>query len=90
MSVEPLTRDTARQLGVEATAGVVVREVPESGRAAEAGLRSGDVIEQVDGKTVQSGEALQSALKNGDRPALLLVHRGATSVFVTLERNQSR
>ncbi len=35
-------------------------------------------------------EALQSALKNGDRPALLLVHRGATSVFVTLERSQSR
>jgi serine protease Do len=90
MSVEPLTRETARQLGVEATAGVVVREVQESGRAAEAGLRSGDVIEQVDGKAVQSAEALQSALKNGDRPALLLVHRGATSVFVTLERNQSR
>ena len=43
MSVEPLTRDTARQLGVEATAGVVVREVQQSGRAAEAGLRSGDV-----------------------------------------------
>ena len=62
----------------------------QSGRAAEAGLRSGDVIEQVDGKTVQSGEALRSALKNGDRPALLLVHRGATTVFVTLERSQSR
>ena len=90
MSVEPLTRETARQLGVQATAGVVVREVQESGRAAEAGLRSGDVIEQVDGKAVQSAEALQSALKNGDRPALLLVHRGATSVFVTLERSQSR
>jgi serine protease Do len=90
MSVEPLTRETARQLGVEATAGVVVRDVQQSGRAAEAGLRSGDVIEQVDGKTVQSAEALQSALKNGDRPALLLVHRGAASVFVTLERSQSR
>ena len=90
LSVEPLTRETAGQLGVQASAGVVVREVQPAGRAAEAGLRGGDVIEQVDGKTVQSGEALRAALKNGDRPALLLVHRGATSVFVTLERSQNR
>jgi Do/DeqQ family serine protease len=90
LSVEPLTRENARQLGVEATTGVVVRDVEPSSRAAEAGLRSGDVIEQVDGKAVQSADALRSALKAGDRPALLLVHRGATSVFVTLERNSNR
>jgi serine protease Do len=86
MAVEPLTRDTARQLGVDASTGVVVTEVQPSGRAAEAGLKSGDVIEQVDGKSVQSSEALRSALKTGDRPALLLVHRGAATRFVTVER----
>jgi Do/DeqQ family serine protease len=90
MSVEPLTRDTARQLGVDASTGVVVSEVQPSGRAAEAGLKSGDVIEQVDGKSVQSPEALRSTLKTGDRPALLLVHRGATTRFVTLERGESK
>jgi Do/DeqQ family serine protease len=88
MAVEPLTRETARQLGVDASAGVVVTDVQPSGRAAEAGLRSGDVIEQVDGKSVQSADALRSALKSGDRPALLLVHRGATTVFVTLDRTR--
>jgi serine protease Do len=86
LSVQPLTRETARQLGVTATSGVVVAEVQPSSRAAEAGLRNGDVIEQVDGKAVQSADALESALKTGDRPALLLVHRGATTVFVTLDR----
>jgi Do/DeqQ family serine protease len=90
MSVEPLTRDTARQLGVEASSGVVVSEVQSSGRAAEAGLRRGDVIEQVDGKSVENPEALRSALKAGDRPALLLVHRGATTRFVTLERGGTK
>ncbi len=90
MSVEPLTREIARELGVEATSGVVIREVQPTGRAAEAGLKSGDVIEQVDGKAVASADALRSALKSGDRPALLLVHRGAASVFVPLERGESR
>jgi serine protease Do len=90
MAVEPLTPETAKQLGVEASSGVVIRQVQPSGRAAEAGLKSGDVIEQIDGKAVQSAEALRSALSAGDRPALLLVHRGATTVFVTLDRGQTK
>ena len=86
MSVEPLTPDTASQLGVKARAGVVIDDVQADGRAAEAGLRRGDVIAQVDGKAVTTGEALRSALSSGDRPALLLVHRGATTFFLTLDR----
>lgn len=86
MAVEPLTRETAKELGVKVTSGVVIREIEPSSRAAEAGLRPGDVIEQVDGKAVDSVTALRSALKTGDRPALLLVHRGGMTVFVTLER----
>ena len=86
MSVEPLTPDTANQLGVKARTGVVVADLQPGGRAAEAGLRAGDVIAQVDGKPVASSEALRSALSTGDRPALLLVHRGATTFFLTLER----
>jgi serine protease Do len=89
MSVEPLTPDTAQQLGVDAKAGVVIREVQPAGRAADAGLRSGDVIEQVDGKPVRTSDALRSALQVGDRPALLLVHRGSTTMFVTLDRSQA-
>jgi Do/DeqQ family serine protease len=90
MSVEPLTRDVARQLGIDVSTGVVVSGVQPSGRAAEAGLKSGDVIEQVDGKSVQTPEALRAALKTGDRPALLLVHRGAATRFVTLERGDGK
>ncbi|HEX6973452.1 MAG TPA: Do family serine endopeptidase, partial [Vicinamibacterales bacterium] len=86
MSVEPLTPELASQLGVKARSGLVIDDVAPGGRAAEAGLRNGDVIAQVDGKAVTTGEALRSALSTGDRPALLLVHRGATTFFLTLER----
>jgi Do/DeqQ family serine protease len=86
MSIEPLTPETARQLGVSATSGLVVTDVRPGSRAADAGLRSGDVIVEVDRKAVNSVDALRSALKQGDRPALLLVQRGGATVFLTLER----
>jgi serine protease Do len=86
MTVEPLTPDTARQLGVHTSSGVIITGVQPGGRAAGAGLRSGDVIVEVDRKPVQSVDALLVALKQGDRPALLLVHRGEATIFVTLDR----
>jgi serine protease Do len=86
LSVEPLTPERARQLGVKATSGVLIGDVEEGSRAADAGLRPGDVIEQVDRKGVSTGEELRAALSTGKGPAVLLVHRGATSIFVTLDR----
>ena len=86
MTVEPLTRDQARELGTSVTSGVVVVDVQSGGRAADAGLRPGDVIVEVDRKPVNDAGSLSAALKNGSRPALLLVHRGEASFFATLER----
>jgi serine protease Do len=86
MTIEPLTSERARQLGVAASGGVIVADVRPSSRAAEAGLRSGDVISEVDGKAVASADALRSALQTGDRPALLLVHRGNATLYLTIER----
>jgi Do/DeqQ family serine protease len=87
LGVEPLTAERARELGVRAKSGVVVASVEPGSRAADAGLRPGDVIEQIDRKPVSSIEGLRSALTTGDVPALLLVHRGQTTVFVTLDRS---
>ncbi len=87
MAVAPLTADQARELGVSASSGVVVMNVQSAGRAADAGLRRGDVISEVDGKALTNAEALGSALKDGSRPALLLVHRGSATMFVTMERS---
>ncbi len=69
--------------------GLVVTQVAPASRAADAGLREGDVIEEVDGVKVTTGEALRSALtKTSKNPALLLVHRGEATVYVPLDRTQ--
>jgi S1-C subfamily serine protease len=86
MTVEPLTAERARQLGVAASSGLVVTGVQPSGRAADAGILAGDVIAEVDGKPVASVNALRDALGDGSRPALVLVHREGTTLFLTVER----
>ena len=86
MALEPLTRDRAQELGLSSTAGVIVADVQSGGRAADAGLRPGDVIVEIDRKPVSSPNAVRTALEDGSRPALLLVQRGARTLFLTLER----
>ena len=61
-------------------------EVDPSGPAAEAGIRPGDVIEQVNRKSVSDVSELRAAVKaSGDKPALFLVTREGQSLYVTVE-----
>jgi serine protease Do len=86
VSVQPLTPQLAERLDVPRdTAGVVVTDIDPDGQAADAGLREGDVIRQVDGKAVRSAADLRAALGGRDaRPALVLVQRGETTFFATV------
>ena len=86
LTVEPLTPEIAQQLNLDRNVkGVVITDVDPSGAAASAGLREGDVIQQVNGKPVRSTEEVRSALNAaGDRPAVLLIARGNQTVFVPL------
>jgi S1-C subfamily serine protease len=86
MGVQPLTPEQARELEVPSGRGVLVASVNPDGKAAAAGLREGDVIEEVDGTPVTSVDTLRALLKKGDRPALLLVHRGEATTFLPLPR----
>jgi len=65
------------------TVGVVVKSVDARGPAAKAGVREGDVIQEVNRQPVRSVSDLQGALpKSLDRPALLLINRGGQTIFV--------
>lgn len=84
LAVEPLTPQRARQLGLEAHGGLLVTNVDPSGAAADAGIRAGDVIQEVDGAPVTSPAELRNALRGDSRPALVLVRRGDQHLFVPL------
>ena len=90
IGVEPLTPEIASQLELPSgTQGLVVRDVDPAGPAAEAGIRRGDVIEQVNNQPVRSAADLRAALqRSGSRPVLLLVNRRGTTLFVTIRPRQ--
>jgi len=86
MTVEPLTPEIARQLELDRDVkGVVISGVEPSGAAASAGLREGDVIQQVNGKPVRTADEVRAALNaTSGKPAVLLVARGNNTIFVPL------
>lgn len=87
LTVAPLTPDVADQLGVRAGRGLVVEEVAPASVASEAGIRSGDVILEVNHKPVNSLSQFQDAVKaDSDRPALLLLNRQGNDLYVALPR----
>jgi Do/DeqQ family serine protease len=90
LSVEPVTPELANQLGLKNVKGVVVADVAPGSAASDAGVRPGDVIEQVNRKPIGSVPELQDALKaSGQRPALLLLNRQGNALFVALAPRNS-
>ena len=86
VSVAPLTPELASRYKLPREAhGLVVQDVDPNGRAADAGIQPGDVIEEVNRQAVGSIDDLRAALKkNMDRPVLLLVNRQGSGLFVTV------
>ncbi len=85
VAVAPLTPDLASQLGVKDAHGLVVEDVTPDSRAADAGIQQGDVIESVNRQPVKTIDELRAAVrKTTDRPALLLINRKGSEVFVTV------
>jgi serine protease Do len=85
--VKPLTPEQAKEQGLAGRKGLVVVGVDPAGPASEAGFRPGDVIREVNGRSVADAAELKAAVKaSGDRPALVLVGRDGGTLFLALER----
>jgi serine protease Do len=87
VSVEDLTPEVARQLRLpDDVTGVIVSNVDPASAAAEAGLRQGDVIQQVNRKNVVNVREFEAALRtqtNGS--VLLLVNSRGVTRFIVVE-----
>jgi serine protease Do len=87
VELSQLDARTLRQLELPpATQGVLVAGVDPSSAAAEAGLRRGDIIQQVNRKPVRTPEQIDSAISaGGAKPVLLTVLRGGNTMFLAIE-----
>jgi serine protease Do len=86
VQVETLTPAISRDLQLPAsTTGVVVDRVDQASAAADAGLRSGDVIQEVNHQPVRNARDYRTALSQAKSPVLLLVDRGGNTMYVAIE-----
>ena len=84
-SVENLNPESTKELGLPAgTQGVVVTDVRTSSPAAEAGLRRGDVIQEVNRTPVKDASDFERSLANSKEEALLLVNRNGSTLYLTV------
>jgi serine protease Do len=88
LTVQDITPELARQLGLNpGEKGVVISGVEPGSPAAEAGLRRGDVIEEVHRRSIQNlddyNRAIEKAKEN--KVLLFLVKRGRGTLYVVLE-----
>ena len=87
MSVEELTPQLARQLGLTETSGLVVVDVEANSPAQEAGLHPGDLILEVDQVPMKDLETFNKKIgsyKKGD-VILFLVKRHGSTLYLTLK-----
>ena len=85
--MDELIPQIARQLGLgNDVFGVVVTDVAADSPAYEAGLRRGDVIEEVNRHPVRDTASFQRAMRSlGNGAALLLVNRGGNTSYLAIE-----
>src|SRR5437899_6081512 len=86
LSVQPLTPPMARELGLKVREGVLVRDVVDGGRAAEAGIRAGDVIVEINRQPVRTVEDLKARVDKQakNEPMVLLVNRDGQALYVAV------
>jgi serine protease Do len=88
ITVMDLTKETARQLGLGANErGVVVVKVEQGSSADDAGLKKGDVIQEIDRKKVAGlGDfsKITSSIEPGDT-TLLFINRGGRRFYITIK-----
>ncbi len=88
--VQDLTPDLADAFGIQTRRGAVITRVNEDSMAAEAGLRSGDVVVKANGREITKGAELNNViglLPIGDELRLDIVRDGQVQTVTTTVKN---
>jgi len=86
LQVEPLSPAARQQLHLGDDAqGVVVSQVDPNSAAADAGIREGDVVEEVNHQAITTVSEFEQAMRSsGSKAILLRVERNGTGLYLAL------
>ena len=89
IAVQNITPQIAKALGLKNTNGAVITQVEPGSPAADAGLQRGDVINEVNRKTIKNAneflQNIEQAKKGNDsNSVLLLIQRNENSLYIAI------
>ncbi len=86
LSVQELTKEIAAQLGYEDEKGVIISNIDANSPAAEAGLRRGDLIKELNKTPIESLADYNKAMKamGEEKSFLTLIRRGENTSYVVV------
>ncbi len=86
LSVQPITPEIAKKMGVADTEGVIITSVRQDSPAWEAGMRRGDIVREIDRKKVKNAKDYNRVVAEALREdtMLFLVERQGTAVYVAI------
>jgi serine protease Do len=76
ISIQDLTPDLAKQFGIDGSSGVLIADIVEGGPAEKVGIKQGDLIVELNGKTMASTKELRNLIANtppGNKVDLVIV-----------------
>jgi serine protease Do len=85
LTVQEVTPELAKQLGLETSEGVLISNVKSGSPAAEAGLRRGDIIHEMEHQAVRSVESYREILAKLEKDSILLwIQRGKVRRYIVV------
>jgi serine protease Do len=66
VTIQSVTPDLANEFGLEKVTGAIISEVFKGGPAEKAGLKRGDVVIEINGKTIKDVQALRNIVAQSD------------------------
>jgi serine protease Do len=92
LSVQTVTPEIARSLGLDQPRGVIISSVEPGSPAADAGLMRGDIILEVNRDAINSATELQKIIDNAKAGSnlLFLVRRSGNNLFLAMNVPQTQ
>jgi serine protease Do len=86
ISIQNITPDIARSLSLKDTNGALIAQVEPGSPAANAGLQRGDIVREINRKSVKDAKEFMQKIEEAKSGGtiLLLVQRGENSLFITV------
>ena len=90
MQVGNLSPEVRNKLGIREKSGVVVTRVTPGSPADDAGIKAGDVVKEVNHKTVKDLKDYNNAMAMTEKgkPVLLLMKRGGQTFYISMDGSE--